>query len=156
MKTMKNLTPFFFSVLALLLSCNNDDDSDSNQLDFNNLIIGVWKIDSQILNGTNLSFEDECQALETTEFKNDKSFIKIELDPINGTCLDAAPSIGTWTVENKTLTLNFKKIGELTVNRSDKYEIIELTNSMLKIRIDSIDMDEDGQNDEFELQYVKQ
>ncbi|MDO7136708.1 lipocalin family protein [Algibacter lectus] len=146
-----------FTVLILILtfsSCNDDEDSSTDP-DFSNLIVGIWEIDKQLLNDNNLDFEDECQAIETTEFKMDGTFYITELDPVGEDCVEANPSLGNWTIQNSTITMNYSQVGDLTVDETYIFEILELSDSNLKIKTDSVDIDGDGEADDFELQYVK-
>ncbi|MGJ8732329.1 MAG: lipocalin family protein [Cellulophaga sp.] len=153
-------TFYLFALLVFSLvtiSCNNDDDTTKSDPEVDNTtkIIGLWEIDKQFLNGDILPFTDECQAIETTEFKADESFFSVELDPIDGECVDAEPSKGTWSISNSELTLNFTQTGSLIQNDTYIFEILDLTSSSLKIKITSLDVDDDGNNDEYEIQYVK-
>ncbi|SFW64197.1 lipocalin family protein [Cellulophaga fucicola] len=142
------------SISLFITSCNSDDDSKP-EIDNAIQIIGLWEIDKQFLNGDILPFSDDCHAIETTEFKTDKSFFSVELDPIQGECVEAEPSKGTWSISNSKLTLNYTQTGSIIQNDTYIFEILELTSSSLKIKTVSTDIDGDEQNDEFELQYVK-
>ena len=132
------------SISLFITSCNSDDDSKP-EIDNAIQIIGLWEIDKQFLNGDILPFSDDCHAIETT----------VELDPIQGECVEAEPSKGTWSISNSELTLNYTQTGSIIQNDTYIFEILELTSSSLKIKTVSTDIDGDEQNDEFELQYVK-
>ncbi|MDO6853855.1 lipocalin family protein [Cellulophaga lytica] len=151
---------YLFALLSFSLfitSCNSDDDTSKSDPEVDNAtqIIGLWEIDKQFLNGDILPFSDDCQAIETTEFKTDKSFFSVELDSIDGECVDAEPSKGTYSISNSELTLNYTQTGSIIQNDTYIFEILELTSSSLKIKLTSLDVDGDGNNDEYELQYVK-
>ena len=53
-------------IIGLLLivtscSCNDDDAAEKEMTIYSELIIGEWNYTSQLLNGNDTSFDDECQ-----------------------------------------------------------------------------------------------
>lgn len=156
---MKNIKLIILLAISTLTfsSCDSDDNNDNNEetINYETEIIGVWEVDTFIINGVNEVFEDECQEMETIEFKADNTIFRTELDPIDGECLEAVPSLGVWSVAGDVLTLTWSQIGSAAVSETYGYKIIELTNSMLKIELSNIDVDEDGEIDVYQEQYVK-
>lgn len=75
---MKNQI-LLFSTFLLLISCNNDD-STSNE-NSNDTVIGKWVQISRAFNGINDDDLDECELMETIEFKLNNVVLEEDYDP---------------------------------------------------------------------------
>lgn len=118
--------------LVILSSCSSDDDSSKNAS-----IVGKWTFDTTIINnGIPIPYDDhEVCGKDYLEFKSDNTFVEIDVWDCELDVVD----YGTYSKTNNQLMI---------MSEGETYlaEIIELTNSKLKIKME-FDDNGDGIND---------
>lgn len=123
---MKKLNVLFLSLLALgtIVSCNNDDDNDSSAT-----IEGKWQITQEGESLTTLTpaENDGSCGLDIVEFFQGGVYKVDGFDYEDSECIPYTDG-GTWTKKDNSVTIKDTD-GESTV-----YEILELTNSTLKVK----------------------
>ena len=74
---------------------------------YSELIIGEWNYTSQILNGNDITFDDECQKdFEYAIYSVNGVFNQTEFENRFGNgCVQVDSSTGTWKIENSAITL---------------------------------------------------
>jgi len=106
---------------AMLLSCKNDDDTDTEVQEFSELIVGEWNYSNQIIDGMNEEYSDPChQEFEVLSFENDNTYTQTEFENVNGNgCEEVDPSSGTWEINEQELTLNGQIVEIITLNETE-------------------------------------
>lgn len=122
---MKKFAFLFIAIFAMLSSCSNDDDSSNH-----GNIVGKWAYHTFTTNnGTPIPYDDhETCGKDYLEFRSDNTFQEIDVWDCELDVID----FGTYTKNNNILTVV-----------SDGYtytaEIVELTNSRLKLKMEDDD-----------------
>lgn len=99
---MKKIITTLITIL-LTVSCSNDDDSNSEQVQFNTenaeeLIMGDWKLVSSSEDGETLNLS-ECQLQQTISFNDDGIYSEILYNG-NEPCGSGYENIGSYTIDN--------------------------------------------------------
>lgn len=128
---MKKLSVLFFSLFAVatITSCSNDDDKSAS-------IEGKWEIskEGETLETLKAANNNGGCGFENIELLKGGTFKHTDFEYYNSEC-ETYTGKGTWSRKDKILTV--KNDGE---NDITEYEIIELTDSTLKLK----ETDEEG------------
>ena len=99
-------------LLLIVTSCssNDDDAAEKEMTNYSELVIGEWNYTSQILNGNDITFDDECQKdFEYAIYSVNGVFNQTEFENRFGNgCVQVDSSTGTWKIENSAITLTVK------------------------------------------------
>lgn len=140
----KFILPSIF-VFGLLFSCNNYDDSSTN----NASIVGTWNYSkNQIQYSKDNKIVDEpldkCEEKNTLEFSSDNKYKATTYMDNNGNCILEDVSNATYTLVGKTLKVVYGDGNE----DSFEAEVVKLTKNELVLKADyGEDLDEDGKNE---------
>ena len=110
---------------------------------YSELIIGEWNYTSQILNGNDITFDDECQKdFEYAIYSVNGVFNQTEFENRFGNgCVQVDSSTGTWKIENSAITLTVE--GDTTSGT-----ILSVNETKMSIQW-NLDYDDDGSVDVF-------
>ena len=120
-----------------ILSCSSDDDSTSDSINENQMIIGEWKITSETVDGVETVYGN-CGG-DVLNISENGDFNDYGLFENNGNCDIDGTENGTWTVENDVLILDFEESLGLEI---ENWKINTLTDTELKITEPSIEGEE--------------
>lgn len=138
-------------LLLIVTSCssNDDDAAEKEMTNYSELIIGEWNYTSQLLNGNDTSFDDECQKdFEYAIYSVNGVFNQTEFENRFGNgCEQVDSSTGTWKIENSTITLTVE--GDTASGT-----ILSVNETKMSIQW-NIDYDEDGSVDVFIQNFTK-
>ncbi|GET46122.1 lipocalin family protein [Capnocytophaga felis] len=99
---MKRILTSAFIALTLLVFCGKDD---KNLDETNSLLIGVWHIQTKVVNGSLQNLSD-CEKKETLVF-TDKTINRIESEMKNGVCIPLGDDIAKYTIsDNKIIEIS--------------------------------------------------
>lgn len=92
------------------MSCNNDDEGGSNNVD---VIVGAWKISSIVINDNDiyplLVLQGFCELNNVTYFNNDYSLkMTTSQENTEGNCEAGADVTGTWSKEGNVYTITME------------------------------------------------
>lgn len=114
MKTIK-LILLAAIIACTTASCSSDDDSNNGDVaDFNTLIIGQWRLTSEVINGEPEPLDD-CETSSTITFSEDND---------ENECETETPDVSTYTISGNTVTISYD-------GGSDSGSIETLNNSTL-------------------------
>ena len=118
---------FLILTIGLLVSCSNDDSSDTKSSSFKADIIGTWELYSSAINGVESIENDDCldRVIFTSDTVESEEYYDYEDD--NGCVLDYESGDGSYTIEGNMLTGTVD--GETIT-----FEILELNSTTLKIK----------------------
>ncbi|MAM23739.1 MAG: hypothetical protein CL817_08375 [Croceibacter sp.] len=123
MKTIK-LILLAAIIACTTASCSSDDDSNNGDVaDFNTLIIGQWRLTSEVINGEPEPLDD-CETSSTITFSEDTVTSVYVYTNDENECETETPDVSTYTISGNTVTISYD-------GGSDSGSIETLNNSTL-------------------------
>ena len=138
-------------LLLIVTSCssNNDDTAEKEMTNYSELIIGEWNYTSQLLNGNDIIFDDECQKdFDYAIYSVNGVFNQTEFENRSGTGCEQVDSLtGTWITENSAITLT-------VMGDTKSGTILSINETKMSIQW-NLDYDEDGSVNVFIQNFTK-
>ncbi|WCO03559.1 lipocalin-like domain-containing protein [Psychroserpens ponticola] len=123
--------------IFLLSSCNKDSNDDDDYDDVRNnaeLIMGVWQIETRLINNNPQNL-DNCEILETISFSEDLIYDKVTFS--GNSCEIETQTTGTITYNNEET--NFTVIGQ---NFGFRAFILNIDENNLTLAYDESELEE--------------
>ncbi|AXT53300.1 hypothetical protein D1818_21645 [Aquimarina sp. BL5] len=119
------LIPILFFTIISQISCNNDDDSSTQNENFETLILGKWILTGITDNGVEETL-NVCDLMDSYEFNADNTAIYIEHGGNTAETCEPFEDSETWSINGSILTSQFD-------NSTENATILELTSTVLRL-----------------------